>query len=87
MQNANFEATVSYNNGLTISDNVNYTDTLHYPYYWDIFYYPIYYPQYPLKSNVEQAFKIVSKLMERGIIGDIKVKEFTELVNEISNIL
>ena len=39
------------------------------------------------KSKVEQAFKILGKLMEKKIIKQVTVKEFIELVNEIASVL
>ena len=61
--------------------------------YWDYHHhwYPMWYPTYvgmPEKSNVEQAFKIVGKLIDSGIVvKDLNVKEFIKLVNDIAGIL
>lgn len=47
--------------------------------------YPYYYPIYHSEPNkTEAAFKIVSKLMEKGLVKNITLKKFIELVNEIS---
>lgn len=39
------------------------------------------------RSKVEQAFKIVCKLLEKKIIKELNVKQFIELVNEIATII
>jgi len=51
-----------------------------YPYY-----YPMCYEQ--KKSTIEQAFKIVSKLMEKKIIEKMSLKQFIETVNSVAEIL
>jgi hypothetical protein len=65
------------------------TYTEYYPYHEH--YYPAYYPCYsfaPEKSKIEQAFKIVGKLMEKNLIKkDLNVKDFIKLVNDISEII
>lgn len=52
-------------------------------------YYPTYWPTTTIqKSKLEQAFKIVTKLMEKKIIkGDLTVKKFVTLVNDVSEII
>ena len=54
-------------------------------------YYPTWYPTYHYcqeKSKVEQAFKIVGKLLEKDLIEkELTVKQFMKLVNEIAEIL
>lgn len=52
-------------------------------------YYPTYWPTVTIqKSKLEQAFKIVTKLMEKKIIkDDLTVKKFVTLVNEVSEII
>jgi len=58
-------------------------DTFHY-------YYPQWYPSYHYceKSKIEQAFKIVGKLLEKDIIEkELTVKQFMKLVNEIAEVL
>ncbi len=58
-------------------------------------YYPTYWPSYitntvtvTAPSKLEQAFKIVSKLIEKRIITKkLKVKDFVELVNQVSDIV
>ena len=48
-------------------------------------YYPVYYPIYHNEPNrTEGAFKIVSKLMEKGLVKNVTLKKFIELVNEIA---
>lgn len=62
----------------------NYWHDYHY-HYW-----PIYYPSYHIceRSKVEQAFKIVGKLLENKTIEkDLTVKEFMKLVNDIAGII
>lgn len=62
-----------------------------YPNYWDTHYhyYTTYLPSMHIseKSKVEQAFKIVSKLLEKKIIKTLTVKQFIELTNDISEIV
>ncbi len=62
--------------------NLNYYDWS----YW--------YPSYPTyhttifkteSSAFEKAFKIVSKLMEKGHVKELTVKEFTQLVEEVAD--
>ena len=91
--NYNGTELVSYSNGqLTVGNAGDYTN-YHYPDYWDTWhnhYYPIYYPSYHIceKSKVEQAFKIVGKLLENKIIEkELTVKEFMKLVNDIGELL
>jgi hypothetical protein len=54
-------------------------------------YYPQWYPSYHYvteKSKVEQAFKIVGKLLEKELIEkELTVKQFMKLVNEIAEIV
>lgn len=54
-------------------------------------YYPQWYPSYHYcneKSKVEQAFKIVGKLLEKDLIEkELTVKQFMKLVNEIAEII
>jgi len=65
------------------------TYTEYYPYHEH--YYPVYYPcctYVAEKSKIEQAFKIVGKLMEKDLIKkDLNVKDFIKLVNDISEII
>ena len=55
--------------------------------------YPYYNTWYPYghiceKSKIEQAFKIIGKLMESKIIEkELTVKDFMKLVNDIANII
>jgi len=55
--------------------------------------YPLYNTWYPYwhvceKSRIEQAFKIIGKLMESKIIEkELTVKDFMKLVNDIANII
>jgi len=52
--------------------------------YW----YPYVYPTttyIPEKSKIEQAFKILNKLMEKGVVSVNKVKTFVDLVAEIAD--
>jgi len=41
----------------------------------------------PEKSKVEQAFRILGKLLEKKIVKTVTVKDFIELVNEIAGVL
>jgi hypothetical protein len=65
--------------------------TWDYPDYWNYHcrYYPVYY-SYPCyeKSKIEQAFKIVGKLIENKIIEkELTVKDFIKLVNDIAGLI
>jgi hypothetical protein len=88
MSELSMNAVVSYNNGqLTAGD----TNNCYIPWnwgYWDTHYHN-YYTSYPVyqTSKIEQAFKIVAKLLEKKIIEKLTVKEFIELVGTISEIL
>lgn len=62
------------------------------PSYWDKWWnneIHHWYPTYHVveKNQVEQAFKIIGKLIEKKIVKDLTVKQFIELVNEISTII
>jgi len=47
--------------------------------------YPAYYIYWTKEpSKIEQAFKIVQKLLEKKIIKHLTLKKFIELVNEIA---
>ena len=53
-------------------------------------YYPNWYPSYHIceRSKVEQAFKVVGKLLENKVIkGDMNVSRFIKLVNDIAEVL
>jgi len=54
-------------------------------------YYPQWYPSYHYvseRSKIEQAFKIVGKLLEKDLIEkELTVKQFMKLVNEIAEII
>ena len=56
-------------------------------------YYPVYWPNYvtttvTVPGKLEQAFKIAGKLIEKKIIEkELTVKDFVELVNEISDLI
>lgn len=77
---------VSYNNLGTPAVNgcsIVYSDFYHY--------YPVYYPSYQFirqDSKIEQAFKIVGKLIEKDFIEkELTVKQFMKIVNEIAEII
>lgn len=60
------------------------------PYYWDTHYHygHTWYPSITYeKSKIEQAFRILQKLMEKKIIKELMVKQFIELVNDIANVI
>lgn len=54
-------------------------------------YYPIWYPSISYiteKSKIEQAFKIVGKLLESKIITkDLTIKEFMKLINDVAEVI
>jgi hypothetical protein len=88
----NENTTLSYSNGKFLTDYKLDSTTYSgwnwcYPYVerW----YPTTYYTYWVKedSKIEQAFKIVQKLMNKKIIEKITLKKFIELVNEIAKIL
>ena len=79
---------VSFNNGTSQINDFpinNYYDSWHLP-CW-----PVYYPTYTYvneKSKIEQAFKIVSKLLEQKIIiKELTIKEFVKLVNDVAEVI
>jgi len=76
-------------NQLKTYDNLAYTGDIFPIDNWNTFYgYYHYYP-YPVyeQSKLEQAFKIVAKLLEMKLIQELSVVKFIELVNEIANII
>lgn len=95
----NTEATLTYNtNGMVVttdkttakvgSINALYSYVGEPPYWPDWTYRP--YPTYTVTSTVyresktDTAFKVVEKLMEKGHIKELSVKEFMALVKEIA---
>lgn len=90
---------VSFNaNALTLGENVvpltfgnNAIAGDFYNNYWQP-YYPQWYPSYAYTlytpSKIEQAFKIVGKLLETKIITkDLTVKEFMKTVSDIAEVI
>ena len=88
---------VSYNaGGLTLGDNVcpltvgDQQTGDFYNNYWAP-YYPQWYPSYAYTlytpSKIEQAFKVVGKLVENKVIKDLNVKTFMKLVTDIAEVL
>jgi len=41
----------------------------------------------PSLNPTEKAFRIVSAMMEKGMVGDLSVKEFVALVNDVAEIV
>ena len=96
MENLTGQELMSYSNGSLCASNsavgsinalgqaTNLCDTFYH-------YYPTWYPSYHYvteKSKIEQAFKIIGKLMDKDIIEkDLTVKQFMKLVNEIAEII
>lgn len=81
---------VSWNSGALSAGNTSITSYGDYWDYWHYHYYPIYYPTYHIceKSKVEQAFKIVGKLLEMKLIKkDLTLKEFIKLVNDVAELI
>lgn len=76
--------------GLTLSGvSIGWQDTSH---WWQP------YPTYPTAAHIysystpgpnptEKAFRIVFALMEKGMVGDLSVKEFVSLVNDVAEIV
>jgi hypothetical protein len=83
---------VSYSNGGLTAGGYGLGD-YSYPNYYETFhyYYPQWYPTYHYvteKSKIEQAFKILGKLLELKIVEkELTVKEFMKMVNEIAEVL
>lgn len=94
MQNLNAGDLVSYNSSsqqLQIGGSFD-NCTIPYPQYWDThhYYYHQYYPSLyiPEKSKIEQAFRIIGKLIEKKIIEkELTVKEFMKMVNDIAEVI
>ena len=83
---------VSYDNGFIVETTGEGTGagTTYTGYEWCYPYvewwYPVYYSCWTKEPNkIEQAFKLVQKLMEKKIIKQLTLKKFIELVNEIAN--
>ena len=58
--------------------------------YYNNYWYPYVYPTVtyvPEKSKIEQAFKILNKLMKKGVVQVCQVKIFVDLVNDIADCL
>lgn len=45
------------------------------------------YPGYRWQSPTEMAFKVVSRLLEQGVVKDLTLKEFVALVDDIARTL
>jgi len=81
---------LSYDDGFVVEGTSNTTTTITYTgtswcYPYVERWYPVYYTYWTREpSKVEQAFKIVQKLMEKKIIKRLTLKKFIELVNEIA---
>ena len=91
-QQFNGSELVTYNagqNGGTLQiDNCCIPYSYWYPWYDNHYHY--YYPSVSYiteKSKVEQAFKILGKLLAKKIIKTITAKQFIELVNEIASVI
>lgn len=86
MSNLSGQELMSYlNNSLMAGNNA----LCNYDYFYH--YYPQWYPSCTYiseKSKIEQAFKIVGKLLEKDLIEkELTVKQFMKLVNEIAEII
>ncbi|MDE2107153.1 MAG: hypothetical protein KGL39_58650 [Patescibacteria group bacterium] len=62
--------------------------TMQYPYIQQYYYqtYPNYVTWtgvYPVNNSFEKAFKVASMLITEGIVEEMKLKKFIELVNKI----
>lgn len=76
----------------SLNTPLNYPTGDFWPYYPNIYplvqtYYPMYYSYWSNESNIEKAFRITQKLIEKKIVNPIKIKDFIELVNEIASII
>jgi hypothetical protein len=90
MEDLSMNAVISYNDNTGTLGAINGTDNCCIPWnwgYWDTHYHN--YCSYPTyqTSKVEQAFKIVAKLLEKKIIKELTVKDFIVLVKDISELL
>ena len=66
-------------------------DETWYPWDWNQFY-PYYttpiYPTYNIvEDKISRSFKIVNMLMTKGLIREITIQQFVELVSDISTLL
>ncbi len=88
----------SSNNQLAISESKQELSAMgldyhigDFDYYHDHYireFYPVYYPNYIVqRSTMEQAFKVMAKLIEKGYFKNITVQKFMTLINEISSVL
>lgn len=68
-------------NNYFVGDPYSYWQEYHHYHHYN---YPLYIDN---KSKIEQAFKIMQKIMERKIVGEIKLQQFIELVNDIATII
>lgn len=86
MSNLSGQELMSYSNNSLMAGNYALCT---YEYFYH--YYPQWYPSYtyiPEKSKIEQAFKIVGKLLEKDLIEkELTVKQFMKLVNEVAEII
>ena len=78
---------LKWNDGMLKMNNTAY----HWNDFWDRCY-PAYQPVYTqtinlLPNKFELAFKIVSKLLEKGAIKELEVSKFVELVNSIAELI
>ena len=95
MQNLTGQEMMSYQNGNLMAGGTSVygqasTACINtYDYFYH--YYPQWYPSYQyvnVQSKIEQAFKIVGKLLEKDLIEkELTVKQFMKLVNEIAEII
>ena len=76
----------STSTGIVYYDDNNVWHPWDWDYYQGYYYQPIS-CQIVVEDKVSKSFKIVSKLLEKKIIVKISIKEFIELVTEISAIL
>ena len=80
--------TITYSNNSLIynssSDDSSHWTPFDYNTWWE--YCPRCWVSYPVyvKNRLEQAFGVVKKLMEKKIIKQLTLKQFIELVEEIS---
>lgn len=89
MENYTLESSFSNLAGFNGTGTGISTNTVYYPWFQETVhhYYPTYYGVWEQKSKIEQAFKIVQKLVDKKLLTLKTVKDFIETVNDISEVL
>lgn len=80
---------VSWNGGINVGSTAVDWGTVQHWWPADYHYHTNYtLTSYPVRPNsVEAAFKIVGKMLEQGMIGELTVPAFVRLVNDVAEIV